>query len=195
MHRDLGASLTTLQWTVNAYLLAFAAGIITAAAIGDRFGRRRTYIVGLTLFAMSSAACALSPNVGMLIVARTVQGIGAAIVTPLSLTLLSAAFPPERRGTVVGIWGGIAGLGVASGPLIGGALTQGASWHWIFWINVPIGLLAALGSRLGSGKAVVRPPLWTCRLWRLSRPDQSAWRGVWCAPTPRDGRAPRSSPA
>jgi EmrB/QacA subfamily drug resistance transporter len=148
IHRSLGGDVTTLQWTVNAYNMAFGAGIITAAALGDRLGRRRMYLIGLALFTIASAACALAPNTAVLISARTLQGIGAAIVTPLSLTILTSAFPPERRGTVIGLWGGIAGLGAAAGPLIGGAVTQGLNWHWIFWVNVPVGVLALIGSRL-----------------------------------------------
>ncbi len=144
IHREIGGSLSTLEWTINAYTLAVAAGIITAAALGDRLGRRGVYTVGLVLFAAASAACALAPNIELLIAARTVQGIGAAIITPLSLTLLTTAFPASRRGAIVGVWGGIGGLAVAAGPLVGGAVTQGLSWHWIFWINVPIGLAAAI---------------------------------------------------
>jgi EmrB/QacA subfamily drug resistance transporter len=148
IHRDLGGNVGTLQWTVNAYTMAFGAGIITAAALGDRIGRRRMYVLGLAVFTAASAACALAPNVAMLIAFRAVEGIGAAIVMPLGLTLLTSAFPPERRGTVVGIWGGVAGLAVASGPLIGGAVAQGLNWHWIFWVNVPVGVLAIAGARL-----------------------------------------------
>jgi EmrB/QacA subfamily drug resistance transporter len=144
IHRDLGASISTLEWTVNAYTLAYAAGIITAAAVGDRFGRRRIFCIGLALFSLASAACALAPSVGLLIAARVIQGIGAAIIMPLSLTILTTAFPPERRGAIIGLWGGIGGLAVAAGPLIGGAITQGLDWHWIFWVNVPIGLVASL---------------------------------------------------
>ena len=144
IQRDLHADVSTLEWTVNSYTLAFAAGIVTAAALGDRYGRRLVFALGVALFAASSAACALAPNSGDLIVARAVQGLGAAIVTPLSLTLLVGAFPAERRGTVVGIWGGIAGLAVAAGPLVGGAVTEGLDWHWIFWVNVPIGALATV---------------------------------------------------
>jgi EmrB/QacA subfamily drug resistance transporter len=144
MQRDLRAGLSTLEWTVNAYGLAFAAGIITAAALGDRFGRRRVFSLGLALFTAASAACALAPSAGALVAARAVQGVGAAMVMPLSLTILTAAFPPERRGAIVGIWGGIAGLAVACGPLVGGAVTQGLDWHWVFWVNVPIGLVAAV---------------------------------------------------
>ncbi len=148
IHRDLGGNVGTLQWTVNAYVLTFGATIITAAALGDLIGRRRMYVLGLVVFTAASAACALAPNIGVLIACRAVEGVGAGIIMPLGLTLLTSAFPVERRGAVIGIWGGVAGLAVASGPLIGGAVTQGLNWHWIFWVNVPIGILAAVGSRL-----------------------------------------------
>ncbi len=148
IHAGLGGSVGTLEWTINAYTLPFAAGIITAAALGDRLGRRRMYIAGLVIFAVSSAACALAQNAEALIAARAVQGLGAALVTPLSLTILASVFPRERRGAIVGIWGGIGGLAVAAGPLVGGAVVQGLDWHWIFWINVPIGLAAAALSAL-----------------------------------------------
>jgi EmrB/QacA subfamily drug resistance transporter len=141
---DLAAGMATLQWTVNAYTLTFAAGIITAAALGDRLGRRRVFAAGLALFTAASAACALAPSADLLVAARAIQGIGAAIVMPLSLTILTTAFPAQRRGAIVGIWGGIAGIAVASGPVIGGAVTQGLDWHWIFWVNVPIGLVATV---------------------------------------------------
>lgn len=144
MRRDLGANLSTLSWIVNAYGLAFAVGITTAAALGDRYGRVRVFGVGLGIFTVASAAGGLAPSVQALVAARAMQGIGAAIVMPLSLTILSALFPPERRGRVIGIWGGIAGLGVALGPLIGGAVTQGLGWHWIFWLNIPIGVIATI---------------------------------------------------
>jgi EmrB/QacA subfamily drug resistance transporter len=149
IHRDLGGNVGALQWTVNAYVLAFGATIITAAAIGDLIGRRRMYVLGLTLFTAASAACALAPNIPVLIACRAAEGVGAGIIMPLGLTLLTSAFPAERRGSVIGIWGGVAGLAVACGPLIGGAVTQGLNWHWIFWVNVPIGILAIAGSRLG----------------------------------------------
>jgi len=148
IQRDLHASLSMLEWTVNAFTLAFAAGIITAAALGDRLGRRRIFTIGLSVFTVASAACALAPTAGSLIAARALQGLGAAMVMPLSLTILASAFPPERRGAIVGIWGGIGGLAVASGPLIGGAVTQGLDWHWIFWVNVPIGIVATLLARV-----------------------------------------------
>jgi EmrB/QacA subfamily drug resistance transporter len=144
MQRDLHVGLSTLQWTVNSYGIAFAAGIITAAALGDRFGRRRVFVAGLALFTLSSAACALAPDASLLIAARTVQGLGGATVMPLSLTILTGAYPIERRGFIVGVSGGLAGLAVASGPLVGGALTQGIDWHWIFWANVPLGVVGVL---------------------------------------------------
>jgi EmrB/QacA subfamily drug resistance transporter len=149
MQRDLHANLASLQWTVNSYGIAFAAGILTAAALGDRFGRRRLFNLGLTLFTLASAASALAPNAAELAVARTVQGLGAAAVLPLSLTILTTAFPPLRRGLIVGIYGGLAGLAVAAGPVVGGVVTEGLNWHWIFWLNVPIGIVAvALATRL-----------------------------------------------
>src|SRR6266542_5190273 len=149
MQRDLHASLSSLQWTLNAYGIAFAAGIITAAALGDKVGRRKTFNIGLALFTVASAACALAPNASELIAARTVQGLGGAVVLPLSLTILTTAFPPEKRGMIIGVYGGLAGLAVALGPVIGGIVTEGIDWHWIFWLNVPIGVVAALlGLRL-----------------------------------------------
>jgi EmrB/QacA subfamily drug resistance transporter len=149
MQRDLDVSLSSLQWTLNAYGIAFAAGIITGAALGDRLGRRKVFTAGLGLFTGASVACALAPNLSELIAARAVQGLGGAVVLPLSLTILTAAFPIERRGMIVGIYGGLAGLAVALGPIVGGAVTEGIDWHWIFWLNVPIGVCAVvLGLRL-----------------------------------------------
>jgi EmrB/QacA subfamily drug resistance transporter len=139
---DLGASVEQLEWTVNAYNLSFAVLLITGAALGDRYGRRNLYAAGLALFTAASAACALAPDVGWLIAARAVQGAGAALLIPLGLALLSAAFPPERRGAAIGIFSGITGLSVASGPLVGGAVVEGLAWEWIFWLNVPIGVIA-----------------------------------------------------
>ena len=139
---DLGATIEELEWTVNAYTLTFAVFLLTGAALGDRFGRRRMFIVGLALFTAASAAAALAPSMDALIAARAVQGIGGAIVTPLTLTILSAAFPAEKRGLALGAWSGIAGLAVAAGPLVGGAVVEGIAWQWIFWLNVPIGLVA-----------------------------------------------------
>src|SRR2546430_5601968 len=141
IRRDLHASLQGLEWTVNAYTLTFAVLLLTGAALGDRFGRKRVFTVGMVIFTAGSAAAALAPSLSALIVARALQGVGGAIVTPLTLTLLSAAVPPERRGLALGAWGGIAGLAVAVRPLIGGAVVQGISWQWIFWLNVPIGIV------------------------------------------------------
>ena len=187
MQRDLHAGVASLQWTLTAYNIAFAAGIITAAAVGDRFGRRRIFNLGLALFTVSSAVCALAPDAPELIAARTVQGLAGAIVLPLSLTILTTTFPAERRGMIIGIYGGLAGLAVALGPIIGGAVTQGLDWHWIFWINVPIGAVALpLALRLlpeshGArerldlvGAALVTAAV-VAVVWALVRGDQSGW--------------------
>jgi EmrB/QacA subfamily drug resistance transporter len=139
IHRDLGSSIQALEWTVNAYVLSYAVFLLTGAALGDRFGRKRMFVAGISLFTLSSAAAALAPTTGMLIAARATQGLGAAIVTPLTLTLLADAFPPRQRGVAIGIWSAISGVAVALGPLVGGAVVQLASWHYIFWINVPVG--------------------------------------------------------
>jgi EmrB/QacA subfamily drug resistance transporter len=190
IQRDLHVGVSTLEWTVNAYALTFAAGIITAAAFGDRLGRRRVFIAGLTLFTTASAACALAPTPELLLAARAVQGMGAAAVMPLSLTILTSAFPPERRGAVVGIWGAIGGLAIASGPVIGGAITQGIDWHWIFWVNVPIGFAAMLLSRLRLAESRAGAPrldlpglaLVTAAaislVWALVRSGAAGWRSV-----------------
>ena len=155
IREDLHAGLSGLEWTVNAYTLTFAVLLITGAALGDRFGRRRMFVIGLAIFTGASAAAALAPSIEVLIAARALQGLGGAIVTPLTLTILSAAVPAERRGLVLGAWGGISGLAVAIGPLVGGAVVEGISWQWIFWLNVPIGLvlipLAALRLRESRG--------------------------------------------
>ncbi|HEX6389037.1 MAG TPA: MFS transporter [Solirubrobacteraceae bacterium] len=137
---DLDASIAELEWTVNAYNLSFAVLLLTAAALGDRYGRRALFAAGLGIFTVASAACALAPDVGTLIAARALQGVGAALVMPLGLALVSAAFPPERRGSALGILSGLTGLAVGAGPVIGGAIADGLAWQWIFWVNVPIGL-------------------------------------------------------
>jgi EmrB/QacA subfamily drug resistance transporter len=136
---DLHASIATLEWTANAYSLSFAVLLVTGAALGDRFGRRRMFVVGLSVFSLASAACALAPGVGTLVAARAVQGAGSAMVMPLAVALLTAAFPAEKRGGALGIFTALTGLAVVGGPLVGGAVTQGIAWQWIFWINVPIG--------------------------------------------------------
>src|SRR5438105_7470394 len=143
IRKDLHATLASLEWTVNAYTLTFAVLLLTGAGLGDRFGRKRMFVVGMAIFTVGSAAAALAPTAGALIASRALQGVGGAIVTPLTLTILSAAVAPERRGMALGIWGGIGGLAIAIGPLVGGAIVNGVSWHWIFWLNVPIGLVLA----------------------------------------------------
>src|SRR3954469_3067686 len=141
IRHDLHASLSGLEWMVNAYTLTFAVLLLTGAALGDRFGRRRLFAIGLAIFTGGSALAALAGSANELIAARAIQGLGGAIVLPLTLTILSAAVPPNRRGVALGAWGGISGLAVAFGPLVGGAVVSGISWHWIFWLNVPIGLV------------------------------------------------------
>lgn len=140
IREDLGGALHDLEWTVSAYTLTFAVLLMFGAALGDRFGRRKLFMVGLTVFTGASAAAALAPGLGALVAARAVQGAGAAIMMPLTLTLLTAAVPVAKRGMAYGIWGAVNGLAVASGPLIGGSLTEHVSWQWIFWLNVPLGL-------------------------------------------------------
>jgi len=138
---DLHTSIGQLEWTINAYVLSFAVLMMTAAALGDRLGRRSVFVAGLGLFAAASVVCALAPDVDWLIAGRAVQGAGAAMVMPLGLALLGAAFPPERRGWAMGIFSSVTGLAVLSGPLLGGAVVEGVSWPWIFWLNVPIAVL------------------------------------------------------
>jgi EmrB/QacA subfamily drug resistance transporter len=192
---DLDASVEQLEWTVNAYNLSFAVLLITAAALGDRFGRRRLYAAGLGLFAAASAASALAPDVGWLIGARAVQGAGAAMILPLGLALLSSAFPPEKRGAAIGIFSAITGLSVASGPLVGGAIVEGLAWQWIFWVNVPIGLAAiplvvrkmdeSFGSDTGldlRGLALVTAGSLAI-VWGLVRGNQAGWGSLEVAGT------------
>ncbi|MGN6325517.1 DHA2 family efflux MFS transporter permease subunit [Pseudolysinimonas sp.] len=142
LSKDLGASLEQLQWFVNAYTLVFASLILMAVALGDRLGRRTVFVVGIAIFSIASAFAALSSDPAQLIVARAVQGLGGAAIMPLSLSLLTGSVEPRRRPLAIGIWGGLAGVGVAVGPLIGGAVLEGWNWQGIFWINVPVGLVA-----------------------------------------------------
>ncbi|MGZ4365876.1 MAG: DHA2 family efflux MFS transporter permease subunit [Gaiellaceae bacterium] len=187
IREDLHATVESLEWTVNAYTLTFAVLLLTGAALGDRFGRRRMLAVGLAIFTVSSAAAALAPSAGVLIAARAAQGVGGAIITPLTLTILSAGVPANRRGAFIGAWSGIAGLAVAFGPLVGGAVVSGISWHWIFWLNVPIGIvliplaLRRLGETYGppakldlSGVALASVGL-TGIVWGLVRGHGLGW--------------------
>jgi EmrB/QacA subfamily drug resistance transporter len=184
---DLNASLESLEWTVNAYTLTFAVLLLTGAALGDRFGRRLVFTVGVGIFTFGSIAAALAPTVELLNVGRAVQGLGGAIVMPLTLTILSSAVPAERRGLALGAWGGISGLGVAFGPLVGGAVVEGVSWQWIFWLNVPIGLLliplslARLTESYGTGGRLDLPGLGLASVglfgivWGLVRGNAQGW--------------------
>jgi EmrB/QacA subfamily drug resistance transporter len=184
---DLHTSLATLDWTVNSYSLSFAVLLITGAALGDRYGRRRMFVAGVALFCLASAACALAPNTAVLIAARTVQGAGSALVTPLAVALLTAAFPVERRGPVVGIFTALTGLAVVGGPVVGGAVTQGIAWQWIFWINIPIGVvliplaLRRIGESRGErsrfdlrGLVLVSAGMFGI-VWALVRSDAAGW--------------------
>jgi EmrB/QacA subfamily drug resistance transporter len=155
IRRELHASLADLEWTVNAYTLTFGVFLLTGATLGERYGRRRILTLGLVLFTLASAAAALSTTAGELVAARAVQGIGGALILPLTLTMLSAAVPAERRGAALGVWGAVSGLAVAAGPLIGGAVVDLGTWQWIFWINVPIGLIMIplAATRLSPGRA------------------------------------------
>lgn len=146
IREELDASLSQLEWIVNAYTLTFAVLLLTGAALGDRFGRKRMFIIGLAIFTASSAWAAAAGTTEALILARALQGVGGAIVTPLTLTLLSAAVAPERRALALGAWGGIGGLAIGIGPLVGGAIAEGLSWQWIFWLNVPIGIVAIIAA-------------------------------------------------
>ncbi|MBV8479311.1 MAG: DHA2 family efflux MFS transporter permease subunit [Actinobacteria bacterium] len=187
IRRNLHATISQLEWTVNAYTLTFAVLLLTGAALGDRFGRRRMFALGLLLFTGASAAAALSTSANALDIARAVQGVGGAIVTPLTLTILSAAVPRERRGLALGIWGGIGGLAIAIGPLVGGAIVSGISWHWIFWLNVPIGLvlaplaLARLDETRGTDSSLDLPGLGLVSagllgiVWGLVRGNAHGW--------------------
>jgi EmrB/QacA subfamily drug resistance transporter len=187
IRRDLDAGIGGLEWTVNAYTLTFAVLLLTGAALGDRFGRRRLLAIGLGIFTLASAAAALAPSIAALDAARAVQGLGGAIVMPLTLTILSASVPPERRGLALGAWGGISGLAVAFGPLVGGAVVNGVSWHWIFWLNVPIGVvlvplvLLRLGESRGENDRFDLPGLGLASagllgiVWGLVRANTVGW--------------------
>ena len=185
--QQLGGRIDTLEWTVNGYTLTFAVLLLTGAALGDRFGRRRMFVAGLGIFTLGSAAAALAPSIQLLIAARAFQGLGGAIITPLTLTILTGAVPAEKRGTAFGAWSGIQGLAVAIGPLVGGAVTEGVSWQWIFWLNVPIGLLALpfartkLSESYGPNKTIDLPGIGLASagllgiVWALMRGNTAGW--------------------
>jgi EmrB/QacA subfamily drug resistance transporter len=190
---DLHASLSGLEWTVNAYTLTFAVLLLTGAALGDRFGRRRMFAVGLGIFTLASAGAALAGSANELILFRAIQGLGGAIVLPLTLTILSAGVPKEKRGLALGVWSGISGLAVALGPLVGGAIVQGLSWHWIFWLNVPIGLaliplgLTRLKETHGPDSGLDLPGLALSAaglsgiVWGLVRGNEAGWTSAGIA--------------
>jgi EmrB/QacA subfamily drug resistance transporter len=157
IRRDFAVDAADLSWSVNAFALAFAAAILTGSALGDRYGRRRVFIVGILGFTLASALCALSPTFGWLVAARALQGLGGGVAVPLALAMLTDATPPERRGRVLGIWGAVTGIAVAAGPLIGGLVVQNLDWQWIFWMNLPIGLVVAVAATgLPEGRGIRR---------------------------------------
>jgi len=187
---QLGTSIEALEWTVNAYNLSFAVLLMTGAALGDRFGRRRMFVAGLALFVAASAACALAPSVGWLIAARTIQGAGAALVMPLAMALLSAEFPPEERAKALGIFSGLTGLALIAGPVVGGVIAEGLAWQWIFWLNIPIGLVAIPLARrripesFGPGTGVDIPGVALVTgsalglAWGLMRANSAGWTSL-----------------
>jgi len=190
---ELGASLQGLQWTVNAYTLTFAVLLLTGAALGDRFGRKRMFLAGITIFTAGSALAALAPSIELLIVARAVQGMGGAIVTPLTLTILSAAVPPARRGLALGVWSGVGCLAIAIAPVVGGAVVESFSWQWIFWLNVPIGLALLpiawlrVEESTGPNRTLDIPGLVLAStglfglVWGLVRSDSQGWTSLGVA--------------
>ena len=203
---DLGASIAELDWTINAYTLTIGLLLLTAAAVGDRLGRRRVLVAGLAVFTASSAACALAPSIGVLIAARAAQGIGTAMVLPQALALLSAAFPQETRGKAMGLFAGITGLSILGGPVIGGMVVQGLAWQWIFWLNVPIGIaLIPLVSRYIAEAHGPRTPFDVTGLalsgagllglvWGLVRNSAAGWGSPPARPGwPRRHSTPRSA--
>lgn len=190
IQRDLGASLANLEWTVSAYTLTFAVLLLTGAALGDRFGRRRLVNVGVAVFTLASAACALAPDTTWLIADRAAQGAGSALIMPNAMALLGAAFAPEQRARALGIFASITGLATLGGPLVGGAVVEGLAWQWIFWLSVPIGLLLVplirahitesqrVDSRLdGRGLLLVSGAAFGV-VWGLIRGNSAGWSSV-----------------
>jgi EmrB/QacA subfamily drug resistance transporter len=190
IRRDLGTSIEVLQWTMNAYNLSFAVLLLTGAALGDRFGRRRGFGAGLGVFVAASAACALAPSAAWLIAARAVQGAGAALVMPLAMALLSAAFPRDERAKALGLFSGVTGLALIAGPVVGGAVAEGLAWPWIFWLNIPIGLVVIplvrrrIPESVGPGTALDLPGVMLVTgatlggVWGLMRGNAAGWASV-----------------
>src|SRR5262245_59214124 len=148
IQRDLGISISELEWVVNGYALTFAVFLLTGGKLADLFGRRRLFIIGLVIFTAASLACGLANSAGFLIGARVVQGVGSAMMNPATLSIITATFPPRQRGMAIGIWAGVSAMALAIGPLVGGLITQYVSWNWIFFINVPVGILGIFVARL-----------------------------------------------
>jgi EmrB/QacA subfamily drug resistance transporter len=190
IRQDLGTSIEALEWTLNAYNLSFAVLLLTGTALGDRFGRRRRMAAGLGLFIAASAACAVSRDGGSLIAARAVQGAGAALVIPLAMTLLGAAFPREQRGKALGIYSSVSGLALIAGPAVGGAIAQGLAWQWIFWINLPVGavviplVLRRIPESFGPPARLDMPGLALVTgaalgvVWGLMRGNEAGWASL-----------------
>src|SRR6476661_5000026 len=148
IQRDLHIGISELEWVVNGYALTFAVLMLTGGKLADLLGRRRIFIVGLAIFTSASLACGLAPSAGFLIGARVVQGAGSALMNPATLSIITATFPPRQRGMAIGIWAGVSALALAIGPLVGGAITEHIDWSWVFYINVPIGILGIIAARI-----------------------------------------------
>src|SRR6059058_2154166 len=148
IRKDLGISISELEWVVNGYALTFGVLLLTGGKLADMFGRRRIFMVGLVIFTASSFFCGFANSAGVLIGARVVQGSGAALMNPATLSIIVATFPPRQRGTAIGIWAGVSAMALAIGPLVGGVITQHINWNWIFFINVPVGAIAIVVSQL-----------------------------------------------
>src|SRR5262245_64230259 len=148
IRKDLGIGISELEWVVNAYALTFGVLLLTGGKLADLIGRRRIAIIVLVIVTGSSPACGLANGASVLIAARTVQGVGAALMNPATLSIITATFPPRQRGTAIGIWAGVSAMALAFGPLVGGIITEHVNWSWIFYINVPIGILGLVAERL-----------------------------------------------
>ncbi|SRR5579871_137258 len=192
---SLGVSLETLEWTINAYTLSFAVLLLTATALGERFGRRRMFVAGLGIFTLASATCGLAPAIGWLLAGRTVQGAGAALVMPLAMALLGNAFPREERARALGLFGGLTGLALLGGPVVGGAIAESGAWRWIFWLNLPIGVITIplvlryVPESRGGGARVDLPGVVLATgaalglVWGLVRGNAAGWTSVEVAGT------------